>query len=292
MTSDQGSTSFAGPMAVFFVVSLIAPGGIITGCAFGAEPKPVDAAAYAKEHGLEPTMSLDLGNGVALELVLIPAGKFVMGSPAEEKYHSDDETQHEVTISNPFYMGKYEVTQEQYEEVMGSNPSQFKGPKNPVETGSWNEAQEFCKKLGAKTSKTIKLPTEAQWEYACRAGSTTAYCFGEGENGLADYAWYDGNSGRRTHPVGEKKPNSWGLYDMHGNVWEWCQDWYGHKYYAESPKADPLGPAKGAEHVLRGGSWDYDPVICRSAYRRGYAPIPRTLIGGLRVVVLVETRTP
>ena len=141
-----------------------------------------------------------------------------------------------MTITKPFYLGKYEVTQEQWEAVMGSNPSHFKGPKNPVEQVSWDDCQQFLVKLNAKSggqgSKFV-LPTEAQWEYACRAGSTGKFCFGDDEKQLGEYAWYEANSGDKTHPVGEKKPNTFGLHDMHGNVWEWCQDWYG-EYGAEA----------------------------------------------------------
>ena len=161
-------------------------------------------------------------------------------------------------ITKPFYLGKYLVTQEQWEAVMGNNPSNFKGPKNPVEEVSWDDCQQFLDKLNDKigpAEASSQLPSEAQWEYACRAGSTTRYCFGDDESGLGEYAWYDGNSGGKTHPVGEKKPNAWGLYDMHGNVWEWCQDWYDGGYYAKSPTDDPTGPATGSNRVNRGGCW-------------------------------------
>ena len=211
-------------------------------------------------------ISVDLASGVKLEMVLVPTGEFLMGTPG----NSGDEQQHRVRISNPFYLGKYLVTQEQWEAVMGSNPSHFKGPQNPVEDVSWDDCQQFLDKLNAKPRSgrgKFQLPTEAQWEYACRAGSKTRYCFGDEESGLGEYAWYNANSGNKTHPVGEKKPNAWGLYDMHGNVWEWCQDWYDGGYYAKSPMDDPAGPATGSDRVIRGGSWDGGARFCRSAYR-------------------------
>jgi formylglycine-generating enzyme required for sulfatase activity len=177
---------------------------------------------------------VELSNGVKLEMVRIPAGEFMMGSPDSDKdAFSQEKPQHQVRITKPFYLGKYLVTQEQWEAVMGNNPSQFRGPKNPVEQVSWDVCQEFVKKLNAKSGPgggKFQLPSEAQWEYACRAGSTTHYFFGDDkpyglpDKELDDYAWYDKNSGRKTHPVGAKKPNAWGLYDMHGNVEEWCQD--------------------------------------------------------------------
>jgi len=251
----------------------------------GAFPPPsADVAAYAKEHGLDATVSLDLGGGVKMEFVLIPAGKFMMGSPETGKDRRANETQHEVTISKPFYMGRYEVTQEQYEAITGMNPSHFKGAKNPVETVSWEDAQEFCKKLSAKTGKTVQLPTEAQWEYACRAGTKTRFYSGDADGDLDGVGWYDSNSGNTTHPVGEKKPNSWGLYDMHGNVWEWCQDWYGE--YAAGAATDPQGAASGPFRVLRGGCWRGNPESCRSAYRYNSPPGYRVnLDGGFRVVL-------
>ena len=248
-------------------------------------------ASWAGEGQPPKELTLDLGGGVKLDLVLISPGKFMMGSPAGEKDRSNDETQHEVTLSKPFYIGKYAVTQEQYEKVMGANPSNFKGAKNPVETVSWDDAQDFCKKLSATSGKTVRLPTEAEREYACRAGSTTAFCFGDNENGLADYAWYASNSDSKTHPVGEKKPNAWGLYDMHGNVFEWCQDWYGD--YPAGAATDPQGAAQGAGRVLRGGCWGVAPRYCRSAFRDDNYPVGR-LDGhglGFRVVAVVP-RTP
>ena len=170
-------------------------------------------------------------NSIGMKLRLIPAGEFMMGSPGTESDRSNNETQHRVSITKPFYLGVTEVTQEQYQKVMGTNPSQFKGPQNPVERVSWAEAVEFCGKLSAmpaeKTAGHVyRLPTEAEWEYACRSGTTTAYGFGDDASRLGDYGWFRSNSDSGTHPVGEKKPNAWGLYDMHGGVYEWCQDWY------------------------------------------------------------------
>jgi formylglycine-generating enzyme required for sulfatase activity len=209
-----------------------------------------------------------------------------MGSPVTEKGREAAESQHAVTISKAFYMGKYTVTQEQYEKVMGSNPSKFKGAKKPVENVSWDDAQEFCRKLSTTSAKTVRLPTEAEWEYACRAGSATAYCFGDDEAGLAEYAWH-GTSGT-TDPVGEKKPNAWGLYDMHRNVYEWCQDRYGD--YPAGAATDPQGPVEGADRVMRGGCWVTSPGDCRSAHRIKVSPSIRGVdfLGmsfGFRVVV-------
>ena len=218
----------------------------------------------------------DLGKGVKLEMVLIPAGEFLMGSPDSEKdAHADERPQHRVRITKPFYMGKYLVTQEQWEALMGNNPSHFKGPKNPVEEVSWDDCQQFLDKLNKRQGNPagkFVLPTEAQWEYACRAGSKTRYCFGDDASKLDEYAWYEKNSDDKTHPVGEKKPNAWGLYDMHGNVWEWCQDWYDDGYYAKSPTDDPTGPATGSDRVVRGGSWRTRRGDCRSADRFGDRP--------------------
>ncbi|NQU75335.1 MAG: formylglycine-generating enzyme family protein, partial [Planctomycetes bacterium] len=192
---------------------------------------------------------------------------------------------HEVTITKPFYLGKCEVTQEQWEAVMGSNPSRFKGRMNPVEQVSWNDCQGFLKKLNPKlTALTATLPTEAEWEYACRAGSTTKYCFGNEVKDLGGHAWHSGNSGKRTHPVSKKKPNAWGLYDMHGNVWEWCQDWFG-KHRGDSSEKDPTGAKTGRSRVLRGGSWYYAATYCRSASRNGYAPSGRGSDYGFRVAL-------
>jgi formylglycine-generating enzyme required for sulfatase activity len=181
--------------------------------------------AFSEMKGPPKELAVDLGGGVKLELVLIPAGSFMMG---DENGYNNEKLVHKVNITKPFYLGKYEVTQEQWEAVMGNNPCHFKGPKNPVEQVSWNDCQKFLEKLNEKVGGgRFSLPTEAQWEYACRAGSTTKYCFGNDKSGLGEYAWYDESEGDKTrsagdqtHPVGRKKPNAWGLYDMHGNVGE------------------------------------------------------------------------
>ncbi|MCY2930077.1 MAG: formylglycine-generating enzyme family protein [Planctomycetota bacterium] len=228
---------------------------------------------------------LDLGKGVVLKLVVIPAGKFTMGSPESEKDRGVSEgPPRAVTISKAFCLGVYEVTQEQYEAVMGANPSAFKGAKNPAEQVSWDDAVEFCKKLSAKTGKAARLPTEAQWEYACRAGGRTRFGFGETDAALGEYAWCNTNSGGTTHPVGQKKPNAWGLYDMHGNVWEWCSDWY-EESYANAGTRDPQGVASGTRRVLRGGCWGFYPQYCRSACRSWGTPPSRAAFCGFRVVV-------
>jgi formylglycine-generating enzyme required for sulfatase activity len=258
--------------------------------------RPIATLPSAKEKELV----LDLGNNVTMKLALIPAGKFIMGSPDSEKDRSTAEgPQREVTISKPFYMGVFEVTQEQYEQVMGKNPSAFKGAKNPVETVSWEDAVEFCKKLSAKTGKTVSLPTEAQWEYACRAGTKTRFGFGDADADLCKYGNYcdksntngfdwqdkDHNDGfDKTAPVGSLKPNDWGLYDMHGNVWEWCSDWYADSY-ADAKNQDPAGPDSGTLRVLRGGGWSDTPLHCRSAFCDRDSPDYRSYRIGFRVAV-------
>ena len=218
-------------------------------------------------------ITVDLGGGLKLEVVLIPAGEFLMGSPDPDKdAQTQEKPQHRVRITKPFYLGKYPVTQEQWEAVMGGNPSHFKGPMSPVEMVSWDDCQKFLNKLSAKSGnhrRKFRLPTEAQWEYACRAGSATCYYFGDGESALGEYAWHNANSDSRTHPVGEKKPNAWGLYDMHGNVWQWCEDWFDDNFYKGTPVDDPAGPSAGSDRVSRGGSWSYTAKFCRSASRNG-----------------------
>ncbi|MCY3021958.1 MAG: formylglycine-generating enzyme family protein [Planctomycetota bacterium] len=321
---------------------------------------------YAKRTNLPPTKTLDLGNGVNLEVVLIPAGKFVMGAPdpvapkvdvfneqlilvlagaaafalvviivvrSEHKrrrpqfslrwllvfvitvgfamlggfgwwdvaaawrryelarsYGSVERPAHEVTLTKPFYTGKYEVTQEQYAQVMGTNPSQFKGASLPVETVSWDDGSAFCKKGSEKTGQTVRLPTEAEWEFACRAGTITTYYTGDGEADPGRAAWYNANSKNTTHSVGQKTANAWGVYDMHGNVWEWCQDWL--EEYKPGAVVDPQGPPDGQGRVLRGGSWSHHPGDCRSASRGGGDPGNRNHVIGFRVVVEVPPRTP
>ena len=249
-----------------------------------------EVATPGKTEGPPKGLTVDLGGGVKMEFVLIPAGSFMMG---DEKGMDWEKPVHKVTITKPFYLGKYEVTQEQWQAVMGSNPSRFKGPKNPVERVSWDDCQAFLAKLNEKFRSggaKFGLPTEAQWEFACRAGTTTQYSFGEDPAKLGDYAWWAENAKDTTHPVGQKKPNAWGLYDMHGNVWEWCADRWDANYYAKSPANDPVGPDPGMDRVLRGGSLVFGrPDFFRCAYRYGHDPALRSLHDGLRVA---RTLTP
>ena len=250
-------------------------------------------AAWGKE------LTLDLGNKVMLKLVQIPAGKFLTGSPKGEKDRQDDEgllpgqwvngdAQIEVTISKPFYMGVYEVTVDQFAAFVKDAGQKHDWPDfkqtgdHPVVNVSWDDAQAFCKWLSKKIGKTVVLPTEAQWEYACRAGSKTRFSFGDKDEDFCKYgnycdksntdgfAWQDkehSDGFAKTAPVGSLKPNAWGLYDMHGNVWEWCSDWYAASYATAAANTDPTGPANGGLRVLRGGSWCSSPGCCRSAYR-------------------------
>ena len=227
-------------------------------------------------------------NGESAAFVWIPPGEFMMGSPEDESGRYNDESpQHLVRFASGFWMQTTPVTQAQWQAVMGNNPAYFKsvGSDAPVERVSWNDVQEFIQKLNSTTKETqFRLPTEAEWEYACRAGSTTAYCFGDDESLLEQYAWYDKNAGDTTHPVGQLTPNAWGLYDMHGNVWEWCADWQGD--YPSGAVTDPTGPTSfGAFRALRGGAWFSYARNCRAAYRwRARRPSDRDDSIGFRLV--------
>jgi formylglycine-generating enzyme required for sulfatase activity len=217
---------------------------------------------------------------------MAPAGQFVMGGDWDAEQADENELpQHTVAFEKPFYIGQYPVTQSQWEAVMGANPSEFKDADHPVETVSHEDAAEFLRRLNASEDNPgYRLPTEAQWEYAARAGSESTYCFGPQAAKLSEFAWYQKNSDRRPHPVGERAPNAWGLYDMHGNVHEWCADWFDRDYYARSPGTDPRGPRQGVARALRGGDWGSEAWYCRCAIRSLSAPTRRSPRVGLRVV--------
>lgn len=223
-------------------------------------------------------------NSIGMEFKLIPAGVFMMGSPTYEDGHKASETQHEVTISKPFYIGVYEVTQQHYEYLMGTNPSANKGRNLPVDSVSWENAAEFCKRLTMLERRRIgyRLPTEAEWEYACRAGSGEAYSF-VNPNLLSSFAWMSDNAKGHSNPIGTRKPNRWGLHDMHGNLFEWCSDWKAD--YDIAPAVDPQGPKDGDKKVLRGGSWGNGGVETRCADRGAAAPANKADYFGFRVVL-------
>jgi len=232
-----------------------------------------------------------------MKFVRIPAGSFMMGSGisamkvvvrygGRAAWYRNEHPQHRVTITKPFYLQTTEVTQGQWKIVMGDNPSHFKfcGDDCPVEMVSWEDTQEFIKRLNRQEGENrYRLPTEAEWEYACRAGSSSRFCYGNDKGRLGEHAWFKENSGKRTQSVAQKKPNAWGLYDTHGNVWEWCQDGYNDTYYSRSPVRDPKGPSSG-ERVMRGGSWNNDTRVLRSAYRHKSSPDLRYLSIGFRMV--------
>ena len=247
---------------------------VVAVCLFAARSAPTtpDGPAIA----LDQSKNLHPKSGG--ELVPVPGGEFSMGSSAGRA----DETPHRVSL-HPFFIDKYMVTQEFFERIMGVNPSKRKAKLNPVDPVKWDEAIRFCNlcsaldglapcydlKTGACdfSADGYRLPTEAEWEYACRADSSTQYCFGDDAGKLPQYAWSKPHSGGAPHPVGQKLPNAFGLFDMHGNVWQWCHDWYSESYYKESPHDNPQGPATGKKRVLRGGAWDSVPEKCRAAYR-------------------------
>jgi formylglycine-generating enzyme required for sulfatase activity len=229
-------------------------------------------------------------NSIGMEFVLIPAGTFMMGADKNVEDGNEDEfPRHQVSISNLFYLGVYEVTQRQWKALMDSNHSNFEGNDNPVEMVSWNEAQEFIRRLNQKEGHSrYRLPTDAEWEYSARAGSTSAYYFGNDKSQLGNYAWYQGNSGDTTHPVGQKLPNAWGLYDMHGNVLELTEDWASVDYYANSHSVDPTGPPSGTRRLSRGCSWNYNTPECRSANHFSDLPADRRNYIGFRLVLTLE----
>ena len=291
-----------------------------------AELKKAQAEAAKKPPPPPTYLTLDLGKGVKMKLVLIPAGKFLMGSglspdQTAKRYRVDapdptyerlpanrlgqaagwkarppfdfkhEHPPHEVTISPGapgFYMGIYEVTGQQWDAVMGTlgtGGSKYPDSVKPARAVNWHQAEEFCGELSRRTGRHVSLPTEAQWEYACRAGSTTEFCFGDDAAELWRYAWFgDDRTDSVTHPVGQKKPNAWGLYDMHGNAWEWCSDWWG--AYPSAKAVDPHGPASGKWRVARGGSYSTAAWTCRSACR--YSAEPGKAVFGFRVVVSAD----
>jgi formylglycine-generating enzyme required for sulfatase activity len=280
-------------IASFIVSSVLLVAGLVVGGFYimkgssGGEGGPVD------EPPTEPVKGESFSiPDVNLDMLWCKPGTFMMGSPEDEKDRDDDETQLKVTLTQGFYLGKHEVTQEQWEKVMGTNPSYHKGAALPVEKVSWDDAMEFCKKLTQMEKEadrlpkgwTYTLPTEAQWEYACRAGTTTAYSFGD--TITPKQANYDGNVGKTT-PVGTYPANAWGFHDMHGNVWERCLDWYGD--YPDGSASDPVGPSVGSIRVLRGGSWINYGRNMRSAYRFRYSPVDRFYSLGFRLSLQTGT---
>lgn len=271
--SDSGDLPFGQP---FELVSLA--GEILQRAGITIERPVIEVAGGPLEQWV------DARTGIAF--ITIPAGEFDMGSNQGE---DDEKPVHRVRITKPFRLGKYPVTNKEYEWFLKANPkvkpplfwtnSQFNDPQQPVVTVSWHDAQAFCEWAGCR------LPTEAEREYACRAGATTRFSFGNNRSKLGDYAWFSANSGGRSQPVGRKKPNPWGLYDVHGNVWEWCQDRYGPYLVSSVMFLDPVGPKKGDSRVLRGGSWDFPAGGCRSAYRGFWPSSDRSGSLGFRVVL-------
>ncbi|MBO7392063.1 MAG: formylglycine-generating enzyme family protein, partial [Verrucomicrobia bacterium] len=252
----------------------------------------------SKDESESKDVTIPLSEDVDLDMIWIRSGTFTMGSPEDELGRYDDETQHEVTLTQGYWLGKYEVTQAQYEAVMGTNPSVTQGDDLPVQKVSWNDAMEFCATL-TKIERAAgrlpegyeyTLPTEAQWEYACRAGTMTALNSGKNLSStekcpeMDEVGWYVGNGSNKTHPVGQKLPNAWGLYDMHGNVYEWCLDWYGEDEPASSV-TDPTGPETGSTRLIRGGCWNEVAIFCRSAFRNYTTPASSDSYIGFRVAL-------
>ena len=248
------------------------------------------ASSATLVRGSVPTV--DLGNGIRMEMAIIPAGEFLMGAPIGEKARDDDEIQHAVRLTRPFLLGRAQVNQAQWRRVMGNNPSWFRGDNLPVEQVSWEDAQAFCKKLSGISGLACRLPTEAEWEYACRAGTSTVFHFGNMCDGTQANCRGDlpygslaaGPNLSTTTPAGRFPSNAWGLFDMHGNVGEWCADWYGP--YSMARAEDPSGPLSGKHRIIRGGSWHFDPARCRSAYRNANFPAIRGNFNyGFRVAI-------
>jgi formylglycine-generating enzyme required for sulfatase activity len=274
--------------------------------AFSWHLPATDSKADERGEGATPAANSMIGkepgevrrdNGLKMKLVWCPAGKFTMGSPPTEKDRKSREEQTAVTLTAGFWLGQFEVTQGQWEQMMGTTPWKDKqhvreGADYPVTYVSWNQAVDFCRNLTNQERKAgrlpseweFTLPTDAQWEYACRAGTSTAFSFGDDELSLSESAWWYGAleaGGEFAHEIGQKKANPWGLHDIHGNVWEWCQDWYEEKV---TGGVNPPGPSKGSLRVYRGGSWRHQGSLCRSAYRWGVDPTYQNTDLGFRVV--------
>ncbi len=250
----------------------------------------VSQPAVAQRHVVQApvtngdNISIPVKDGISIDMVRVEAGTFTMGAtPEMENPWDGEKPTHQVTLTNDYYIGKYEVTQALWQAVMSNNPSYFKGDNLPVEKVSWNDCQEFISKLNTITGKTFRLPTEAEWEYAARGGKKSKGYQYSGSNNLSDVAWYEDNSGNKTHAVGSKQANELGIYDMSGNVWEWCQDWYGK--YSSSSQTNPTGANSGSNRVRRGGGWGGNAWICRSSYRYSYAPGFSNDSLGLRLVL-------
>jgi formylglycine-generating enzyme required for sulfatase activity len=265
-------------VAAILLIGLV--GGVIWWMTRSKKATPAtQTLATSAEAAPSGSLFTEKVSGTEIKMLAIAGGTFLMGSPPSESGRDPDEgPQSNVTVPN-FYMSKYEVTQSQYRAVMGTNPSAFKGDDLPVESVTWDEATEFCRKLSTQTGRQYRLPTEAEWEYAARAGTT-----GAATETASLTAWYDGNSGARTHPVGQKEANHFGLYDMYGNVWEWCQSKYKPYPYSATDGREDLQPVD--VRVLRGGSWESAAKACRASYRRRVTPDPRS--AGFRVVLVGE----
>ncbi len=251
-----------------------------------AKPKPAPRRNNTSHSGsTSSTVSLSAElNKLINNMVYVAGGTFTMGATSEQGSDAFDNESptHSVTLSS-YYICKYEVTQALWRAVMGNNPSNFKGDNLPVECVSWDDCQTFINRLNSYTGRNFRLPTEAEWEFAARGGNYSRHYKYSGSNYISDVAWYDGNSSNRTHPVGTKQANELGLYDMSGNVWEWCSDWYGS--YSSYSQNDPTGPNSGSDRVLRGGSWCDGASYCRSSCRFNLAPGRRHYDLGLRLVL-------
>jgi len=238
--------------------------------------------------GIPRMCAVAVGEGLMLDAALVPAGVFVMGGSDDDRDRNRNEApRHEVEITRPFYLGVYPVTQAQYHAVTGENPSRDVGHDVPVNMVSWLEAEDYCAVLSRRCGLAVRLPTEAGWEYACRAGCAARFSFGQ--LSMLQYMWYSGNAEGRAHSVGTKRPNAWGLYDMHGNVWEWCADWYSSDYYGLSDRSDPGGPEIGDSRVMRGGGYRHSARRCRSSNRDGDKPDARHPTLGFRVAIDIGT---
>ena len=248
---------------------------------------PVQVPAVPSNTISDDAITIPVKDGICIEMVKVEGGTFMMGATSEMKNpNSNEKPVHQVTLTNDYYMGKYEVTQALWQAVMGSNPSEYKGDNLPVETVSWNDCQKFISKLNSLTGRMFRLPTEAEWEYAARGGKESRGYQYSGSSNISDVAWYDENSGSKTHPVGTKQANELGIYDMTGNVWEWCQDWYGS--FSSSSQANPTGADSGSSRVFRGGSWYGNARYCRLSFRDCTPPDCRGYNLGLRLALSVH----